>query len=371
LIPFNKPYYSGKEQANITRVMRSGIFSGEAEATKSCEKALMSKYGFDNVFLTNSCTMALEIAALLTGVGPGDEVIVPSFTYVSTANAFALRGAKIVFADSLTDDPNMDPEKVEALVTSKTKVLVVVHYAGNACRMEALVNIAKKHGLLVVEDAAQGIHSFYKDKPLGSLGHIACFSFHETKNIHCGEGGCIVINDPALVEKAEQIRNKGTNRTSFLKGEVNKYEWTSLGFSSLPNAISSAFLLAQIGNIDGVQKKRMRLWKNYEKRLQSLRAKGILVPSLQSMGNAHIFFLVCRNAVERNELIAFLKKDQIHAVFHYQSLHRSPFFKDMHSGKELPNADRYSNCLLRLPLYFDLSVRDTDLVSEKILNFYS
>ena len=374
MIPFNKPYYSGKEKSFIAKAMDSKILTGDIEMLRMCETFLEKKYKFPKVFLTNSCTMALEMAALLADIQPGDEVIMPSYTYVSTANAFALRGAKIVFVDSKKEHPNLDEKLVETLITPKTKAIVVVHYAGVACDFSIIHALAKKYNLLIIEDAAQCIDSFYSDSPLGTIGDIACFSFHETKNIHCGEGGFIAINNLNLLSKAEVIRNKGTNRTAFTKGEVSKYEWTDLGYSSMPSAISAAFLFSQLEKIDTVQKKRLKLWKNYLKKLKPLqKEKQIQLPSIHSYAsnNAHIFYFICSSADERTRLIDFLKKNEIQAVFHYQSLHNSPYYHTKHDGRILEQADRYSQCLVRLPLFYDLKPQEQDYICSKVIEFYS
>jgi dTDP-4-amino-4,6-dideoxygalactose transaminase len=315
--------------------------------------------------------MALEMAALLADIKAGDEVIMPSYTFVSTANAFALRGAKIIFADSREDHPNMDERKIEKLIGPKTKAIVVVHYGGVSVDMDTIMSVAKRNNLLVIEDAAQCIDAFYKGRALGTIGDIGCFSFHETKNIHCGEGGFISINNSVLLKRAEIIRNKGTNRAAFSKGEVSKYEWMDIGFSSIPSAITAAFLYAQLEKISEVQEKRALLWKRYHEFLKSLESKGVFLPATPeySEHNFHIFYLICRNERERKDLIDHLKKHDIHAVFHYQSLHNSPFCKNDDSIL-LGNAIKYSNSLLRLPLYHDLSIEELDYVCEKINEFY-
>jgi dTDP-4-amino-4,6-dideoxygalactose transaminase len=353
--------------------MDTKVLTGDFDLMEKSQQFLENKYKFSNVFLTNSCTTALEMAALLVEIEPGDEVILPSFTYVSTANAFALRGAKLVFADSKLNHPNIDEDQIERLITTKTKAIVLVHYAGVACDMDKVISIARKNNIFVIEDAAQCIDSFYKNKALGIFGDIACFSFHETKNIHCGEGGCIVINNANLVSRADRIKNKGTNRSEFMRNEVKKYEWVDLGFSSTPSAISVAFLYPQLLDIDIVQEKRKKIWNRYLKNLSiaSITDKVQLpiIPDYAS-NNAHIFYLVCKSENERNLLINHLKKNSIQAVFHYQSLHNSPYYLNKHNASELPQADRYSKCLLRLPLYFDLSLKEVDFISEKIIEFY-
>lgn len=353
--------------------MDTKVLTGDFDLMEKSQQLLENKYKFSKVFLTNSCTTALEMAALLIEIEPGDEVILPSFTYVSTANAFALRGAKLVFADSKLNHPNIDEGQIEGLITTKTKAIVLVHYAGVSCDMDKVIRIARKNNIFVIEDAAQCIDSYYKNKSLGTFGDIACFSFHETKNIHCGEGGCIVINNANLVNRADRIKNKGTNRSEFMRNEVKKYEWVDLGFSSTPSAISVAFLYPQLLDIDIVQEKRKKIWNRYLKNLSiaSIADKVQLpiIPDYAS-NNAHIFYLVCKSENERNLLISHLKKNSIQAVFHYQSLHNSPYYLNKNNASDLPQADRYSKCLLRLPLYFDLSLKEVDYISEKIIEFY-
>ena len=374
MIPFNKPYYSGNEKRYIVKAMETKILTGDMSMIRDCESFLEKKYRFPKVFLTNSCTMALEMSALIADIQPGDEVIMPSYTYVSTANAFALRGAKIVFVDSKNDHPNIDEGQIEKLITPNTKAIVAVHYAGVSCDFSILRSLAKKYNLLIIEDAAQGINSFYNELSIGTIGDIACFSFHETKNIHCGEGGFIVLNNPRLLAKAETVRNKGTNRSAFVRGEVAKYEWVGLGFSSMPSAIAAAFLYAQLEQIEKVQKRRLNLWNAYYNKLKVLQEKGqIRLPSIPeyATNNAHIFYFVCNSANERYDLIGFLKTNAIQAVFHYQSLHASPFYKLKHGSRTLDNADRYSACLVRLPLFFELTKTEQDYICEKVIEFYS
>lgn len=374
MIPFNKPYYSGNEKRYIVKAMQTKILTGDMSMIRDCESFLEKKYSFPKVYLTNSCTMALEMAALIADIQPGDQVIMPSYTYVSTANAFALRGAEIMFVDSKKDHPNMDESQIEALITTKTKAIVVVHYAGVSCDFSIVKSIAKKYNILIIEDAAQCIDSFYNEMPLGSIGEIACFSFHETKNIHSGEGGFIVLNDSCLIGKAEAVRNKGTNRSAFVRGEVSKYEWLGLGFSSMPSAITAAFLFAQFEQIEKVQKRRLNCWNRYYKKLNGLQKNGNiqlpLIPEYAS-NNAHIFYFVCNSAQERIDLIDFLKVNNIQAVFHYQSLHASPFYKLKHDGRSMENADRYSACLLRLPMFYELTKIEQDYICEKVIEFYS
>jgi dTDP-4-amino-4,6-dideoxygalactose transaminase len=314
------------------------------------------------------------MAAILIDIKPGDEVIIPSYTFVSTVNAFVLRGANIVFADSEDESPNIDAGKVESLVTPKTKAIVVVHYAGIACDMDKILQIAEKYNLFVIEDAAQAIDSYYKGKPLGSLGHLAAFSFHETKNVISGEGGMLVINDEKFTKRAEIIREKGTNRSAFFRGEVDKYNWVDIGSSFLPSDVIAAFLYAQLENLDDIQSKRKLLWNCYYSGLKPLADKSIIrIPFIPeyATNNAHMFYIVTRNAAERQGLIQYLNDHGVNAVFHYLSLHISPYYASKYKGKQLPNADFYSDCLIRLPMYYELSVEDVNKVCELIKAFYS
>jgi dTDP-4-amino-4,6-dideoxygalactose transaminase len=372
-IPFNKPYLTGKETDYIQQAVSSGKISGDGIFTKQCHTFFENTYGFKKVLLTTSCTDALEMSAMLIGIKEGDEVIVPSYTFVSTANAFVLRGAKIVFADSSAINPNIDADKIEELITPKTRAIVVVHYAGIACDMDKIMALAKNHNLMVIEDAAQAVDSYYRNKPLGSIGNLAAFSFHETKNIIAGEGGMLVINDEQFIHRAEIIREKGTNRSSFFRGEVDKYGWVDIGSSFLPSEIISAFLYAQIENLEKIQTRRKEIWGRYYRELSDLQTSGyIKLPELPeyATNNGHMFYLVCKNIDERTRLIEHLKERGIYAVFHYLSLHSSPYFKSKYAGRELPNADHYSDCLLRLPLYYELTNAEVDGISSAVTEFY-
>ena len=362
-IPYNKPYLSGNETKYIEEAVKSGKISGNGVYTKKCQTFLEEKYGFKKCLLTTSCTDALEMAAILINIQPGDEVIMPSYTFVSTSNAFVLRGAKIVFADSRRDHPNIDEYLIEALVTSKTKAIVAVHYAGVACNMDVIMDIANRHNLFVVEDAAQAIDSFYtgKDgvkKALGSIGHLAAFSFHETKNIISGEGGMLAINDHQFSERAEIIWEKGTNRSALFRGDVDKYGWVDIGSSFLPSEIIAAFLWAQLENLDKIQNKRKEIWNNYNSKLQdwaiSNNVKLPIVPDYAT-NNGHMFYLTCESIEQRTAIIQKLRDANILAVFHYLSLHSSPYYSDKHDDRELPETDKFSDCLLRLPLFFELN----------------
>ena len=373
-IPFNKPFLTGNELDYIRQAVDSGKISGDGIFTKKCHNFFEEKYGFKKCLLTTSCTDALEMCALLLNIVSGDEVIMPSYTFVSTANAFVLRGAKIVFADSGENNPNIDADRIEQLITAQTKCIVVVHYAGIACDMDAIMQIAEKYKLWVVEDAAQAIDSFYKGKPLGSIGHLAAFSFHETKNIQCGEGGMLVINDERFLQRAEIIREKGTNRSAFFRGEIDKYGWVDIGSSFLPSEISAGFLFSQLEHLDKIQMERKRIWNAYAVALRDLVNEGkIALPfiSADSYNNAHMFYLTCKNLCERNQLIRYLKEKQILSVFHYISLHESVYFKDKHDGRSLKNCDRYSEVLVRLPLFCGLTKQEQEFVIESILSFYA
>jgi len=373
-IPFNRPFLAGMELEYIKQAVESGKLSGDGLFTKKCHAFFENNYAIKKALMTTSCTDALELAALLCNIKPGDEVIMPSYTFVSTANAFVLRGANIRFVDSLTTHPNMDVNKVEELINKKTKVIVPMHYAGVACEMDKIMALATKYNLYVVEDAAQAIDSFYKEKPLGTIGHFGTFSFHETKNIISGEGGLLAINNDEFVLRAEIIREKGTNRSSFFRGEVDKYGWVDIGSSFLPSEVISAFLYAQLENLNQIQKRRIELWNLYNARLEYLEKEGKLKrPILFDYGsnNAHMFFILLENVEQRDNLIAFLKNKGILAVFHYQSLHRSQYFLNKHDGRELPNSDRYSNTLLRLPLFFELTNDELIKIIDVIEKFFN
>ena len=351
---------TGRETEYIRQAVEGGKLSGNGEFTKRCQAFFEQRYGFKKCLLTTSGTDALEMAAILTGVGPGDEVIVPSYTFVSTALAFLRCGAKVVFADSRDDEPNIDATKIESLITPRTKVIVPVHYAGCACDMDAIMAIAEKHGLLVVEDAAQAIDSFYKGRALGSIGHLGCFSFHETKNIIAGEGGMLTINDERFIRRAEIIWEKGTNRAEFFRGEVNKYGWVDIGSSFLPTEIVSAFLWAQLEHLDEIQAERKRLWQNYWDFLSTFKPSNTQTFKLPKIpehatNNAHMFYLLFPDLAKRSDFIAKMKARDILTVFHYLPLHSSAYYKDRHDGRELPNCDRYADTLVRLPLYYGLA----------------
>ena len=415
MIPFNKPYLTGKETEYIEQAVRSGKISGNGMFTQRCQQFFEQRYGFKKCLLTTSCTDALEMAAILCDIQPGDEVIIPSYTFVSTALAFVRQGAKIVFADSLTNHPNIDADKIEALITSRTKVIVPVHYAGVACDMDKIMQLAAKYKLLVVEDAAQAVDSWFAPPPsryvgtgseggvlegqinrtatdemhnnspfrglggrcrgaaLGSIGSLSAFSFHETKNIISGEGGMLAINDERFIHRAEIIWEKGTNRAEFFRGEVNKYGWVDTGSSFLPSEIIAAFLWAQIENLDDIQARRKVLWQKYYDGLKPLADKGYFkLPEIPdyATNNAHMFYLVCRSLEERTALIAHLRRYDILSVFHYLSLHSSDYYRDKHDGRQLPNCDHFADCLVRLPMFYELKVEEVDYIIKSIKAFF-
>jgi len=388
MIPFNKPYLTGKETHYIEQAVKSGKISGNGMFTQKCQQFFENRYGFKKCLLTTSCTDALEMAAILCNVQPGDEVIIPSYTFVSTALPFVRQGAKIVFADSMTNHPNIDADIIEALITPRTKVIVPVHYAGMACDMDKIMQLADKYNLLVVEDAAQAVDSYYveqraknkeqkqknqESRALGSIGHLAAFSFHETKNIISGEGGMLAINDDLFIHRAEIIWEKGTNRAEFFRGEVNKYGWVDTGSSFLPSEVIAAFLWAQIENLDDIQNRRRLLWQMYYEELKLLANKSYLkLPELPeyATNNAHMFYILCNSLDERTKLIAHLKANDILSVFHYLSLHSSDYYASKHDGRELKNSDCYTDCLVRLPLFYELEDNEIILICRIIKSFY-
>lgn len=375
-IPFNKPHITGKELHYIYDAVASGHLSGNGKYTKMCQKYFEERWGIKKALLTTSCTDALEMCAMLMNIEPGDEVIIPSYTFVSTALAFVRQGAKIVFADSRKDRPGIDEGSIESLITNKTKAIVPVHYAGVACDMDKIMEVATKHNLLVVEDAAQAIDSYYTGKdgikrPLGSIGHLAAFSFHETKNIQSGEGGLLAINDEQFINRAEIIWEKGTNRAEFFRGEVNKYGWVDIGSSFLPSEVIAAFLWAQLEDLDKIQKKRKDIFQMYHSSLKEWAQRNkIILPLIPNFttNNGHMFYLVCDSIEDRTKLINFLKSNGIMAVFHYLSLHKSPYYREMYNGRELINADNYSDCLIRLPLFYDLDMNQINDIVKVIVS---
>ena len=375
MVPFNKPPLTGNEEKYILESMKSGKISGDGEFTKRCHKWFEEKLECKKVLLTTSCTHALEMAAILLDIQEDDEVIMPSYTFVSTANAFVLRGAKIVFVDIRPDTMNMDETKIEQAITNKTKVIVPVHYAGVACEMDTIMNIANRHSLFVVEDAAQGMMSSYKGKALGTIGHLGTFSFHETKNYtSAGEGGLLIINDEKFVQRAEVIREKGTNRSLFFRGMVDKYSWVDIGSSYLPNDMSAAYLWGQLEKADDINENRLNSWNTYYKGFQVLEEKGILeLPTIPAncIHNAHMFYIKVKDLNTRTDFIEYLKENDILSVFHYVPLHSAPaglqfgrFFGEDHA------TTIESERLIRLPMYYKLSHTQQSKIIDKIFNFF-
>lgn len=377
-IPFNKPYVTDDAAAYLQEAVNAGKISGNGMFTKKCHSILERITDCRKALLTTSCTDALEMSAILLNITPGDEVIMPSFTFVSTANAFLLRGAKIVFVDSRNDHPGMDEKAVESLITKKTKAIVAVHYAGVACDMGTLSRLADTYGLYLVEDAAQAIDSYYVEdggdkRALGSIGNFGTLSFHETKNIQCGEGGALLVNRPEFEKRSEIIWEKGTNRAAFWRGEIDKYGWVDIGSSFLPSELVAAYLYAQLERVQEIQKRRVGVWNHYHQAFETLEGRGILKrPSIPAYAtnNGHMYYLVCDSGEERSKLIEHLKKKGVHSVFHYQSLHGSKFFTPHHDGRKLSLSDMYSDCLLRLPLHLHLESQDTDRVVRAVEEYY-
>lgn len=374
MIPFNKPHLTGNELKYISDVMSKGKTAGDGYYTKQCQDFFCERYGFKKTFLTTSCTDALELAALLIDLKPGDEVIMPSYTFVSMANAFLLRGAKIVFADSSDENPNVDADKIESLITPATKAIVVVHYAGIACDMVKLKEIADRHSIFLVEDAAQAVDGYHEGKPLGGIGHLGAMSFHETKNISCGEGGMLIINDERFIKRAEIIREKGTNRSAFFRGEIDKYSWVDIGSSFLPSEILAAHLYAQLEQMDNIQARRKEIWDTYNQGLAVLEKNNkVTLPKLPAyaVNNGHIFYLICKDLETRTRFISHMKANGAQTPFHYVALHDSPFYKEKHGDRELPMVGVYTDCLVRLPLFYDLEPADIKKVIDLTLDFFN
>jgi dTDP-4-amino-4,6-dideoxygalactose transaminase len=367
---FNKPYCSGRETAYISDALRREKISGDGYYTQLCHQFFEKKYQFKKVLLTSSCTDALEMASLLLDIRPGDEVIIPSYTFVSSANPFILRGAKVVFADSLTAMPHVDPEQIEQLITPRTKAIVVVHYGGVACEMEKVMAIAEKNNLFVIEDAAQAVDGYYKDRPLGGIGHLGCMSFHETKNITCGEGGLLVINDERFLKRAEVIWEKGTNRSAFFRGEASEYGWMDIGSSFLASEITAAFLYAQLESMSLIQARRKRAWEYYYDQLKDI--EEITLPCIPafSSNNGHMFYIMCKDPDTRKSLLDHLDQNGVQAITHYLPLHDSQFYKEKHDGRKLPNAAKHASSIIRLPLYVELSMADQSYIAEQVHKFF-
>ena len=374
MIRFNVPPYVGKETEYMKAAIDSHKICGDGEFTKRCNAWIEEHTGTAKALLTTSGTQALEMAALLSDIQPGDEVILPSYTFVSTANAFVLRGAKLVFVDIRPDTMNIDEKLIEDAITDKTRAIVPVHYAGVGCEMDTIMDIAKRHNLVVVEDAAQGVNAFYKGRALGSIGDYGCFSFHETKNYSMGEGGAILINRPEQIEDAEIIREKGTDRSRFFRGQVDKYTWVNIGSSFLPSDINAAYLMAQLEMADEINENRLQSWARYNEGLQDLAQEGVIdlpyIPE-ECAHNAHMFYIKTKDMEERKALISYLKERDIAAVFHYVPLHSAP--AGLRFGR-FHGEDRYttkeSERLLRLPMYYNLSESDQQKVIDAVHGFY-
>jgi len=367
-IPFNKPYLTGKELSNIAEAHINAQLAGDGKFTRACQEWLENLGGHEKALLTHSCTAALEMAALLCNIGPGDEVILPSYTFVSTANAFVLRGAVPIFVDIRMDTLNIDETKIEQVITSRTKAIVPVHYAGVACEMDTIMDIAQRNNLYVIEDAAQACMSKYKGRPLGSIGHLGCFSFHETKNIISGEGGALLVNTPSLVERAEIVREKGTNRSRFLRGETDKYTWTDVGSSFLPGEIVAAFLWAQMESAEDITKKRIATWNYYHQKFEQLDSdfRRPCVPK-GCIHNAHMYYLINKTGLDRQLIIDGMKAEGIHAVFHYVPLHSSPFGRKFKQQlATLPVTDFVSANLIRLPMWAGLEFDEQDRIVDHL-----
>ena len=368
-IPFNRPYLTGRELSYIAEAHMNGQLAGDGQFTKRCQEWLGGLGNTQKALLTHSCTAAIEMAAILCDIQPGDEVIMPSYTFVSTANAFVLRGAIPVFVDIRIDTLNIDETKIEAAITSRTKAIVPVHYAGVACEMDTIIKIARRHGLFVIEDAAQGCMATYKGRYLGTIGDLGCLSFHETKNIISGEGGALLVNKKEMNERAEIIREKGTNRSKFIRGEVDKYTWTDVGSSFLPGEIIAAFLWAQLENAEIITTMRMRHWHQYELMLSNVKQtlRSPIIPEY-AQHNGHIFHLLNYSDVNRDSLITELKKSGIHALFHYIPLHSSPY--GLRNGKTpfpMHNTDYVSNNIIRLPLWLGMNQSQQTQVVEHLM----
>ncbi len=374
-IPFNKPFIVGKEFDYISQAVSNGQLAGNGEFTRRCNRWLEEHFNARKVMLTHSCTAALEMAAILTGVGPGDEFILPSYTFVSTANAFVLRGAAPVFIDIRPDTMNLDETLIEAAITPRTKVIVAVHYAGVGCDMDAIMDIARRHGLLVVEDAAQGVCATYKGRFLGTIGHLGCYSFHETKNFISGEGGALVINDERFLERAEIVLEKGTNRSQFFRGAVDKYTWVDIGSSYVPSEIIAAFLYAQLEESAAITARRMAIWRTYHGLLEPLEKAGRLrrpVTPVECGHNAHMYYILLAGLDERTRLIDWLKAHQVEPVFHYVPLHNSPAGKRFRVGDgPLPRTVGFSERLLRLPCFYNLTGADVHWIVDLIRQFFA
>ena len=375
IIPFNKPFIVGEELKYIVDAVESGNVAGDGTFTKKCHALMEEKFDARKVLLTTSCTAALEMAAILCGIEPGDEVIMPSFTFVSTANAFYLRGAKPVFVDIRSDTLNIDETKIEAAITERTKAIVPVHYAGVGCEMDVIMKIGKRRGVYVIEDAAQGVNAKYKDRYLGTIGDLGTYSFHETKNVICGEGGALIVNNESFLERAEIIREKGTDRSKFFRGEVDKYTWVDVGSSYLPSDILAAFLYAQLENLDEIDRRRMDIYDYYYEALTPLADIGMLalpVIAPHCEANGHMFYILSKDEEQRDALMKHMNSKGINAVFHYLPLHLSKVGSSLgYKDGELPVTESISGRLLRLPFYYSLTREEQDKVIDSIERFFN
>jgi dTDP-4-amino-4,6-dideoxygalactose transaminase len=373
-IPFNKPFIAGKELYYIAQAVAFGNIGGDGHFTQKCSALLEERFGIHKVLMTPSCTAALEMAAMLCNLGPGDEVIMPSFTFVSTANAVVRLGAKPVFVDIRPDTLNIDDSLIEEAITDRTKAIFPVHYAGIGCEMDRIMAIARKYDLWVVEDAAQGVNSFYNGEALGSIGHLGCYSFHETKNYICGEGGALCINDPELIERAEIIRDKGTNRKQFFRGQVDKYTWVDVGGSYVPSEICCAFLYGQLELFDEISARRREIYQAYRKLLKPLEAAGALrLPHIPEdcASNYHMFYVLVEDQSTRDALLEYLADKDLHAVFHYVPLHTSPMGATFgYEHGHFPLTEQLSGRLVRLPFYHEISDAERAVVAQSIAAFF-
>lgn len=371
-IPFNIPYISGEERYMIENVFERKEFSGNSLYSRQCEDLFQQKFNFTDSFLTHSGTSSLEFAASLCNFKPGDEVILPSFGYLTVASAFLSKGAKLVFADSEIAKPHICPLSIAQKITKKTKAIIVIHYGGVNCNMMDILALAAQHNLIVIEDCAHAINAINEGKYLGSEGHLSIFSFHETKNIHCGEGGLLVVNEKDWVNKAQKIWQEGSNRNEFDQGFVNRYQWVEMGSSYQPSELNASFLFAQLKFVEAVTKKRKDLWENYYNQLNVLTlTKGFQLPNAQVGHNAHIFYIKCPHIKQRNELIHLLVKNNIQATFHYQPLHLSPFYLKNNPIASLPNSEFWADTIIRLPIFYDLTNEDQEKIIEIVTSFIS
>ena len=372
MIPFNKPFIAGKELYYIAQAVTFGNLSGDGHFTKRCAELMQERFGVKKILMTPSCTAALEMAAQLCDVGPGDEVIMPSYTFVSTASAFVRLGARPVFVDIRPDTLNIDESLIEQAITERTKAICVVHYAGVSCAMDPIMEIARNHNLRVVEDAAQGVNSWYKGRALGSIGDLGCYSFHETKNYICGEGGALCINDPELVQRAEIIRDKGTNRQRFFRGEVDKYTWVDVGSSYVPSEICSAFLFGQLEEMDRISARRQEIYQNYVRAFQPLESASLaslpVIPA-DCQSNFHLFYLLLPSAEQRDDLLQKMQHRQVRALFHYVPLHNSPIGVRLNCNTPLPLTEQLSARLIRLPFYYALTADEQYHIVELVNQF--